>query len=61
MTDTTQVSQNISFKFISHLVDGRAPISLPSVDIKLCFFCTSLKTRTVALSLWVSAAKEQIE
>lgn len=52
MTDTTQVSQNISFKFISHLVDGRAAISLPSVDIKLCFFfCTSLKARTTALSV----------
>lgn len=51
MTDTTQVSQNISFKFISHLVDGRATISLPSVDIKLCFFCTSLKARTAALTV----------
>lgn len=52
MTDTTQVPQNISFKFISHLVDGRAPISLPSVDIKLSFFfCTSLKARMAALSV----------
>lgn len=52
MTDTTQVSQNISFKFISHLVDGRATISLPSVDIKLCFFFYySLKARTAALTV----------
>lgn len=52
MTDTTQVPQNISFKFISHLVEGRAPISLPSVDIKLSFFfCTSLKARMAALTV----------